>query len=117
MLCAYADLSNSTQNICNKIFKELCHEWFSSARLHVKHSSYCCYEKLIAKHITPYFGDIKRSELGVPIINEFSDYMLKFGKANRFGGLSAKSVTDKSCKGRTSVRDIPVPAFVLDVLN
>lgn len=35
MLCAYADLSNSIQNIYNKIFKELCHKWLASAKQHI----------------------------------------------------------------------------------
>ncbi len=94
MLCAYAGMGNSAEKTCDKTFKELCHEWPASAKLRVKHSSYCCYEKLINKHIIPYFEDISYGELGTPIINEFSDYMLKFGKVNGFGGLSAKSVHD-----------------------
>ena len=72
----------------------MCEEWLTSAKLRVKHSSYCCYEKLINKHIIPYFGNIGYSELGTPAINEFSEHKLKFGKANGFGGLSAKSVHD-----------------------
>ena len=94
MLCAYADMGSSERITCDKTFKELCEEWLASAKLRVKHSSYCCYEKLINKHVIPYFEDIKYSELGTPIINEFSEYKLKFGKANGFGGLSAKSVHD-----------------------
>ena len=94
MLCAYADMGSSERIACDKTFKELCEEWLASAKLRVKHSSYCCYEKLINKHVIPYFEDIKYGELGTPIINEFSKYKLKFGKANGFGGLSAKSVHD-----------------------
>lgn len=92
MLYAYSDIGNSEQSVCDKTFKELCEEWLTSAKLRVKHSSYCCYEKLINKHIIPYFGNIGYSELGTPAINEFSEHKLKFGKANGFGGLSAKSV-------------------------
>ncbi len=94
MLCAYADAGSPERIACDKTFKELCEEWLASAKLRVKHSSYCCYEKLINKHVIPYFEDIKYGELGTPIINEFSEYKLKFGKANGFGGLSAKSVHD-----------------------
>lgn len=94
MLCAYANTGSPECIACDKTFKELCEEWLASAKLRVKHSSYCCYEKLINKHVIPYFEDIKYGELGTPIINEFSEYKLKFGKANGFGGLSAKSVHD-----------------------
>ncbi len=94
MLYAYSDMGNSEQSVCDKTFKELCEEWLASAKLRVKHSSFCCYEKLINKHILPYFEDIGYGELGTPIINEFSDHKLKFGKVNGFGGLSAKSVHD-----------------------
>ncbi len=94
MLYAYFDIGNSEQSVCDKTFKELCEEWLASAKLRVKHSSYCCYEKLINKHIIPYFGNIGYGELGTPIINEFSEHKLKFGRVNGFGGLSAKSVHD-----------------------
>lgn len=94
MLCAYAETGSSAEKICDKTLKELCCEWLASAKLRVKHSSYCCYEKLINKHVIPYFENIKYGELGTPIINEFTDYKLKFGKSNGFGGLSAKSVYD-----------------------
>lgn len=94
MLYAYSDSGSSDHIVCDKTFKELCEEWLASAKLRVKHSSYCCYEKLINKHIIPYFGNIGYGELGTPIINEFSEHKLKFGKVNGFGGLSAKSVHD-----------------------
>ncbi len=94
MLYAYSEQSNSAQTICEKTLKELCVEWLASAKLRVKKSSYCCYEKLITKYILPYFEGIRYDKLGTPIINEFSDHMLKFGKVNGFGGLSAKSVHD-----------------------
>lgn len=89
MLYAYSDMGNSEQSVCDKTFTELCEEWLASAKLRVKHSSYCCYEKLINKHIISYFGNIGYGE-----INEFSEHKLKFGKVNGFGGLSAKSVHD-----------------------
>lgn len=60
----------------------------------MKHSSYCCYEKLINKHIIPYFENIGYSELTTPVINSFAEHKLKRGKSNGFGGLSAKSVHD-----------------------
>lgn len=91
---AYVESVNATSNTCGKTFRELCCEWLASAKLRVKHSSYCCYEKLINKHIIPYFGNIGYSELGTPVINEFSEHKLKFSKVNGFGGLSAKSVHD-----------------------
>jgi len=94
MMCAYTDLGGSAQNVCNKTLKELCCEWLACAKLRVKFSSYCCYEKLITKYILPYFEDIGYEKLGTPIINEFSEHMLKCGKVNRFGGLSSKSVHD-----------------------
>ena len=94
MLSAYAETGNATSNTCDKTFRELCCEWLASAKLRVKHSSYCCYEKLINKHVIPYFEDIGYGELGTPIINAFAEYKLKRGKINGKGGLSAKSVHD-----------------------
>lgn len=94
MLNAYADTENSEETACDKTFKELCREWLASAKLRVKQSSYCCYEKLINRYVIPYFENMKYSELGTPFINEFSDHLLKFGRINGFGGLSAKTVHD-----------------------
>ena len=94
MLVSYADLSSSSQNKCGKTFKELCEEWLASAKLRVKQSSYCCYEKLISKHVISYFEDIGYDELTTPVINSFTEHKLKHGKINGFGGLSAKSVHD-----------------------
>jgi len=94
MLCAYAEQSNSAQTVCEKTLKELCDEWLASAKLRVKKSSYYCYEKLISKHILPYFEDICYGELSTPIINDFAAHKMKCGKINSFGGLSAKSVHD-----------------------
>ena len=94
MMISYADLSNSSQNKCGKTFKELCEEWLASAKLRVKHSSYCCYEKLINKHIISYFEDIRYDELTAPVINAFAEHKLKYGRINGFGGLLAKTVHD-----------------------
>lgn len=94
MLVSYTDLSSSTQKKCGKTFKELCEEWLNSAKLRVKHSSYCCYEKLINKHVIPYFEDVEYGELTTPVINAFTEHKLKYGRTNGFGGLSAKTVHD-----------------------
>lgn len=94
MLWGYANSGDCARSTCGKTLRELCVEWLASAKLRVKNSSYCCYEKLINKHILSYFEDIDYSELGTPIINEFADYKLKYGKINGIGGLSAKSVHD-----------------------
>ncbi|MCM1276260.1 MAG: site-specific integrase [Lachnospiraceae bacterium] len=94
MLYAHSDTEGSERISCNKAFRELCAEWLASAKLRVKHSSYCCYEKLINRYVLPYFENIRYGDLGTPIINEFADHMLKCGRVNGFGGLSAKSVHD-----------------------
>lgn len=94
MMSAYTNPLYSPQNVNCKTLKELCEEWLASAKLRVKHSSYCCYEKLINKYIIRYFENICYGELSTPVINDFADHMLKCGKANGFGGLSAKSVHD-----------------------
>lgn len=94
MLSIYSDLSVAGQKSYNKTLKELCIEWLASARLRVKPSSYCCYERLVSKHSITYFDDIAYDELTTPVINAFSEHKLKYGKANGLGGLSAKSVHD-----------------------
>lgn len=93
MLCEYTT-GNSPQTVPDKKFKDLCFEWLASAKLRVKTSSYYCYEKIIFKHIIPYFEEIEYCNLSTPLLNEFTEHKLKYGRSNGVGGLSAKSVRD-----------------------
>lgn len=80
MLFAYAKSRSPEQIDCDKTFKELCCEWLASAKLRVKHSSYCCYEKLINEHIIPYYEDMSYGELGTPVISHHVEIRsTKFG--------------------------------------
>ena len=94
MLSAYATSEKYSSTVCCKTLQELSFEWLGCAKLRIKESSYCCYEKIVTKHIIPYFEQIKYCELNTPKINAFIEYLLKYGKSDRNSGLSAKTVHD-----------------------
>ena len=60
MLSAYTSIEKYNTISCAKTLSEICAEWLSCAKLRVKRSSYCCYERNINKHIlaTVYKGNI-----------------------------------------------------------
>lgn len=94
MLYAYTTSEKYSPVVCGKTLQELSLEWLGSAKLRVKESSYFCYEKIVTRHIIPYFKQIKYTELNTPKINAFIEYLLKNGKSNGKGGLSVKTVHD-----------------------
>lgn len=94
MLNAYTTSEKYSPVVCSKTLQELSLEWLGCAKLRVKESSYCCYEKIVTKHIIPYFKQIKYTELNTPNINAFIEYLLKSGRSNSKGGLSPKTVHD-----------------------
>lgn len=61
MLSAYTSIEKYNTISCAKTLSEICAEWLSCAKLRVKRSSYCCYERNINKHILPYFKKTKYS--------------------------------------------------------
>ena len=94
MLSAYATSEKYSSTVCCKTLQELSFEWLGCAKLRIKESSYCCCEKIVTKHIIPYFKQIKYCELNTPKINAFIEYLLSNGMSNGIGGLSAKTVHD-----------------------
>lgn len=94
MLNAYANSEKYSPVSCSKTVQELSIEWLSCAKIRVKESSYCCYEKIVRKHIISYFKKTKYCALNTVKINEFIEYLLKNGRANGKGGLSAGTVQD-----------------------
>lgn len=93
MLEAYKN-GNSSHSFCHKSMRELSLEWLCSVKLRVKQSSFCCYERIVTRHIIPYFEDMDYAEIDTAVINEFIEYKLAYGRANGVGGLSVKMVRD-----------------------
>ena len=94
MLSAYAASEKYSPVVCSKTLQELSLEWLSCAKLRVKESSYCCYERIVTKYIIPYFKQTKYCGLNTPKINAFIEYLLKYGRSDGNGGLSAKTAHD-----------------------
>lgn len=94
MLNAYTTSEKYSPIVCGKTLQELSLEWLNCAKLRVKESSYYCYEKIVTKHIIPYFRQIRYTELNTKKINTFIEHLLKSGRSNGKGGLSSKTVHD-----------------------
>lgn len=94
MLSAYAASEKYSPVVCSKTLQELSLEWLSCAKLRVKESSYCCYERIVTKYKIPYFKQTKYCGLNTPKINAFIEYLLKYGRSDGNGGLSAKTAHD-----------------------
>ena len=93
MLSAYVSSEKYAGLINSKTLSELCDEWLSCAKLRVKHSSYCCYERTIRTHIVKYFKSIKYCDINSLKVNTFIEYLIS--KGNRgISGLSSKTVRD-----------------------
>lgn len=58
----------------------------------LKSSTLVSYDCYIKKHIKPYIGDIKLSELNGIILQQFFNEKYESGKLNKSGGLSGKTV-------------------------
>lgn len=55
---------------------------------------YSAYENIISKHILSILGKEFMSNLTTQKLNDFIHYKLNYGRLNRNGGLSAKSIRD-----------------------
>lgn len=130
MLNAYMTSEKYSPVVFGKTLQELSLEWLGSAKLRVKESSYFCYEKIVTKHIIPYFKQTGYTELSTPKINTFIEYLLKSGKSNGKGGLSSKTVHDiivtmrsiakyaeQEYGLRNPMHNIPIPDFLIDILK
>ena len=93
MLSAYTSAEKYSEIACTKTISELCSEWLACAKLRVKHSSFCCYERNVRTHIAPFFKNAKYGNLNSVKINSFIEYLIINGNKNG-GGLSAKTIHD-----------------------
>lgn len=74
--------------------KELFYLWLDQSRLRVKQSTYAVYDRMIASHLIPYFGNLSLTEWNGAVIDRFVWHSLESGRTDGKGGLSPKSVSD-----------------------
>lgn len=93
--------------------------WLSLRSADVKESSYQRYKMLIEKHILPRLGSIRLSAMTAKILSDFVSVLLKKGRTDGRGGLSAKTVTDIISMIRSALRlaarNYAVDASLFDV--
>lgn len=68
--------------------------WLQNKKMSVKASTYVRYKNLIQHHIDPYLGDFKIGSIRPQTIEIYLAYLLKNGRLDNRGGLSAKMVSD-----------------------
>jgi integrase len=75
-------------------FAELSRKWLSNISLRVKQSTYARYVFVLERHILPKLGGYKLQKLTSADIDRFTKGKLASGRADKRGGLSAKTVRD-----------------------
>ena len=73
---------------------EMANQWLSMIELKVKPSTLASYDTLIKIHILPELGSIELKKLTTTSINEFAQAKLQYGRKDKDGGLSPKTVRD-----------------------
>ena len=74
-------------------FTELTKNWLNSVKLRVKESTYSRYYCQVYKHILPYFGKYRVSQVSTEFIENYITYLLK-ARIDGGHGLSPKTVED-----------------------
>lgn len=74
--------------------RDAAEQWLTSAKLRVKPASYANYANIVCKHILPQLGGEYFSSLTTQKLNSFIQNKLQYGRLDRNGGLSAKTVRD-----------------------
>jgi Site-specific recombinase XerD len=74
--------------------EHLCLEWLNYMKIGIKESTYARYYDLILKHIVPVLSDVKISRLSNNHINTFIKEKSLYGRLDRKGGLSSKTIYD-----------------------
>lgn len=70
------------------LFKELLNRWLQNNKIRYKQSTYSKYKYMIDKHIIPIIGDMKVTDVNVPMINTFLGNKMKDGGLHDDKGLS-----------------------------
>ncbi len=61
------------------LFKELLNQWLQNNKIRYKQSTYSKYRYMIDRHIIPIMGDMKVTDVNVPMINTFLGDKMKDG--------------------------------------
>ncbi|MBQ8658073.1 MAG: site-specific integrase [Clostridia bacterium] len=86
----FSELKNNE----NGIFDTVLSLFLQYKKYQVKESTYACYSNIIEKHIRPSIGILKIKKIDSTVIERFIDEKLNYGRIDRRGGLSRKTVKD-----------------------
>lgn len=76
------------------LFKDWAYSWLEYQRQFVKESTYGTYSTIVINRLIPAFGNVGLDEIGEQVIQNYILYLLKDGRLDGEGGLSAKTVRD-----------------------
>ncbi len=75
------------------LLKEYLHDWLDHyVEINLRSSTYFGYKRIIEKHIIPYVGNVDLKNLTANHIDKIYAHLLKDGRSDGKGGLSAKTV-------------------------
>ena len=73
---------------------EIAESWLASKKNNVKESTYAHYRNLVYCHILPSLGDSSIRSITDDFLARYTDSLLRSGRVDRKGGLSAKTASD-----------------------
>jgi len=86
----FSELKNNE----NTFFDTVLSQFLQYKKYQVKESTYACYSNIIEKHIRPSIGMLKIKKIDSVVIEQLIDEKLNYGRIDRRGGLSRKTVKD-----------------------
>ena len=89
---------------CSLTVKHLMELWLSLRSTEIKASTYQRYFALIERHVSPRLGNIRINNLTAEVVSGFIKDLLKGGRLDGRGGLSAKMVSDIVSILRSAIR-------------
>ena len=94
MVKVYSIKHNQPVSAIKLTVRDAAEQWLCSAKLRVKESSFANYSNIVSKHILPKLGGEYFSGLTTQKLNSFIHSKLQYGRLDRHGGLSTKTVRD-----------------------
>lgn len=91
-VCAERELYSGNQHTA--LYDVIINRWLRSVQVNVKESTYARYFQLSRTHIIPVLGKYSVDKISASLLEQYTNSLLKSGRLDGKGGLSAKTVSD-----------------------
>ncbi|MDR1834932.1 MAG: site-specific integrase [Fusobacteriaceae bacterium] len=82
-------------------------KWLTESRNFVRESSFQAYRNIVEQHINPRLGEYRLEEMNQRVLQDFTTKLLKNGRVDGRGGLSAKTVQNIVLVLKSGLRVVP----------